>query len=80
MRKIAVLILLAMAALGLLSGSSSQANSLCVKTGLRIFGEPWVAHHFCLPCPDADCPGIPTGDDLDLRLDPAHLPVAPPGI
>lgn len=77
MRKIAILVVLAMALLGLLSGSASQANSLCVKTGLRIFGEPWLAHHFCVPCPDGDCPGLPVPQDLDLQLDPEHLPVVP---
>lgn len=80
MRKLALLILLAMGLLGLLSGSSSQANSLCVKTGLRIFGEPWLAHHFCVPCPDGDCPGLPTGDDIDLGVDPQRLPVISPGL
>lgn len=77
MKKIAAFILLTMLALGLLSSSGAQANSICVKTGLRIMGEPWVAHHFCVPCPDGDCPSLLVGDDIDLRLNPLPDDVPP---
>ena len=70
MRKLALVILLALLVLGALSGSGASANSICVKTGLRIFGEPWVAHHFCVVCPNGNCPDLPTGNSYDLQLTP----------
>lgn len=59
-KKILLFAGLAMAAV--MPAAPVKADTYCVKLGLIIMGEPWLAHPVCAACPtpDGDCP--PPGD------------------
>lgn len=59
MKRLLVLLCMAVAAIGLAGGSAARADSYCFSSGLTIMGEPWLSHEQCLPCPTVDCPWIP---------------------
>ncbi|MHB8513419.1 MAG: hypothetical protein ACYDCC_14760 [Actinomycetota bacterium] len=63
-------ILLATAiAAAMLTPMSAHADSYCVSTGIRIFGEPWLAHQICVDCPTGPCPWYGAGSsDSPLHL------------
>lgn len=50
----------AIAAAALVPAGAVHADSYCARSGLTIFGEPWLAHQVCVPCPipGGSCPWI----------------------
>lgn len=60
MRKVALLVLLALLVAGAIGGGSARADSYCFSSGIVINGEPWLSHRSCVDCPiGQDCPGFP---------------------
>jgi hypothetical protein len=60
MRKLLMILVLALLVIGAVSGLSATADSYCASSGLVINGEPWLSHEMCVPCPTGPhCPGLP---------------------